>query len=189
MTTWKSLGGMLLALSLLLTACSSSDELSGTETAQKDEDTSFQRVDREEPIIPETEEPVEIEVVEDEDVPAVEKPVPVRTPETEEWEVERDVPESTTPPKTTTEPSVAPRAGTMMWSVQLGAFKHESGAFGLIEEVKKKFNHPVYKRYDPASGYYKVTLGSFQDREHAAKLKTEVQSLGYPDAFLVEVAR
>ena len=188
MTTWKTLGGMLLALSLL-TACSSSDELGSSETTQKDEDTSFQRVDREEPIIPETDEPVKIEMVEDEDVPAVEKPVPVRTPETGERAAERDEPASTTPPKTSTEPSVAPRAGTMMWSVQLGAFKHESGAFELIEEAKKKFNHPVYKRYDPASGYYKVTLGSFQDREHAGKLKTEVQSLGYPDAFLVEVAR
>ncbi len=188
MRTWKSLGGTLLALSLLLTACSSSDELSGSEKAQE-EDTSFERVDREEPIIPETDEPVEIEVVEDEDVPAVEKPVPVRTPEQDEQAPESEVPESTPPPQTTSQPSVSPRAGTMMWSVQLGAFKNESGAFELVEDVKKRFNHPVYKRYDPATGYYKVTLGSFQDREHATKLKTEVQSLGYPDAFLVEVAR
>jgi hypothetical protein len=59
----------------------------------------------------------------------------------------------------------------------------------LIEDLKKKFNQPLYKRYDPVTGYYKVTLGSFPTREQAAEYKLEVQSRGFPDAFTVEVAR
>ena len=77
----------------------------------------------------------------------------------------------------------------MMWSVQIGAFKSEAGALQLVEELKQKFNQPVYKRYDPATGYYKVTLGSFPTREAATQYKAEVQSRGYPDSFIVEVAR
>jgi cell division septation protein DedD len=177
---------------LLMSACSSSDEVSKSDQQSADENGTFQRVDKEEAIIPETEEPVKLEVVEDEDVPAMEKPVPVKS-------AGEDVPPSTgtTPPARqettpeTTQPAQAapPRTGTMMWSVQLGAYKSEAGAFQIIDELKQKFNHPVYKRYDPVTGYYKVTMGSFQTREQAAEFKLEVQSRGYPDAFTVEVAR
>lgn len=76
-----------------------------------------------------------------------------------------------------------------MWSVQLGAFKSEAGALQLIGEVKQKFNQPVYKRYDAVTGFYKVTLGSYQTRDDASRFKLDVQSRGYPDAFVVEVAR
>jgi len=182
---------LVLCLSLvLLGACSSSEELDSSKNADTEE-ASFQKVDKEESIIPETDEPVEIEMVEDEEAPAVE-PVPIRQEQPESPAVERQAPavqESTPAPVAPPTPSVAPRSGAMMWSVQLGAFKNESGAFELVDELKKKFNQPVYKRYDAATGYYKVTLGSFQSRENAAEFKTDVQSRGYPDAFTVEVAR
>lgn len=177
---------------LLMSACSSSDEVSKTDQQSAEENGAFHRVDKEEAIIPETEEPVNLEVVEDEDMPAMENPVPVKS-------IGTDVAPSTgtTPParqeKTpeSTQPAQAeqPRTGTMMWSVQLGAYKSEAGAFQIIDELKQKFNQPVYKRYDPVTGYYKVTMGSFQTREQAAEFKLEVQSRGYPDAFTVEVAR
>ena len=80
-------------------------------------------------------------------------------------------------------------AGAMMWSVQIGAFKAESGAFQLVSEAKNKFKQPVYKQYDPVSGFYKVTVGSFQTHDQAAQFKSEVQAKGYQDAFLVEVRR
>lgn len=173
----------LVCISLAGTGCSSSEELSNTDAEAAQEDGAFTRVDEEESIIPETEQPVEIEVVEDE--PATEpQNVPVNTPAEEQEEVEETVKE-TAP----AQPAVAPRAGSMMWSVQLGAFKNESGAFQLVEEIKKKFNQPVYKRYDAVSGYYKVTLGSYQSRDDAAAFKLEVQANGYPDAFTVQVAR
>ena len=81
------------------------------------------------------------------------------------------------------------RPGIMMWSVQIGAFKQEAGAMQLFDDVKSKFNQPVYKDYDPVSGFYKITVGSFQTREQAGALKAEVQAKGYPDAFTVEVRR
>ncbi len=183
----------LFLITALLVGCSSSDELSNTDEQKPDENGAFQRVDREEPIIPETDEPVQLEAVEDEDMPAEEKPVPVRTGGDAEPPVaapparQESVPQKPAPE--TAAPAAAPRAGSMMWSVQLGAFKAEAGAFQLIEELKQKFNQPVYKRYDPVTGYYKVTLGSYQTREQAAEFKLEVQSRGYPDAFTVEVAR
>lgn len=186
---------MVVVLSIFtLAACSSSEELNGAGTAGQD-DGSFQKVDREESIIPETDEPVEIEVVEDEAEPEAEA-IPVRTqgestpPARQETPAVQETPTAseTAPPPAPT-PAVAPRSGAMMWSVQLGAFKNESGAFELVDELKKKFNQPVYKRYDAATGYYKVTLGSFQEREQAAAFKAEIQSSGYPDAFTVEVAR
>ncbi len=182
----------LLFLVLVMTACSSSDEISNADQKSADESGTFQRVDQEEAIIPETDEPVKLEVVEDEDVPAVEKPVPVRSAEVETV----GEPASTPPSRQETLPDTAPpaqvsppRTGTMMWSVQLGAYKSEAGAFQIIDELKQKFNQPVYKRYDPVTGYYKVTMGSFQTREQAAEFKLDVQSRGYPDAFTVEVAR
>jgi cell division septation protein DedD len=163
--------------------------LNETGQKQNQEDGSFRQVDKEEPIIPETDEPVTLEAVEDEDVPPIEKPVPVRPAVTDEpvsTPPARQEAQETPPPPA---PATAPRAGSMMWSVQLGAFKSEAGAFQLVEELKQKFNQPVYKRYDPATGYYKVTLGSFPTREAASEYKLEVHSRGYPDSFIVEVAR
>ena len=182
----------ILMIAALLSACSASEEIDGTDQQASQKDGTFERVDKqEEPIIPETEEPVTLEAVEDEDVPAVGKPVPVRTADSEPPAPpsSRQEPEQQQEAQPDTAPATAPRAGSMMWSVQLGAFKSEAGAFQLIEELKKKFNQPVYKRYDPASGYYKVTLGSYPTREAATEFKLDVQSRGYPDAFTVEVAR
>ncbi|MCB2204372.1 SPOR domain-containing protein [bacterium] len=172
---------------MFVAACSSSEEVNSKDGAQGDE--SFQKVDQEESIIPETDEPVEIEVVEDEGEAEVE-PVPIRDEEPAAATEAEPPAKQEAPPVEKTQPAnVAPRSGSMMWSVQLGAFKNESGAFELVNELKNKFNQPVYKRYDAATGYYKVTLGSFQKRDEAASFKAEVQSLGYPDAFTVEVAR
>lgn len=123
-------------------------------------------------------------------MPASETPVPVVSPGVNKAappvSQQETVPAAAAPEAA---PSAAPNAGSMMWSVQLGAFKSEAGAFQLIEELKQKFNQPVYKRYDPVTGYYKVTLGSYQTREKAGEFKLDVQSRGYPDAFTVEVAR
>lgn len=180
----------MLLLAAVFTACSSSDEISNSDQQKKDENGTFQRVDKEEPIIPETDEPVKLEAVADEEMPASETPVPVVSPGVNKAappvSQQETVPAAAAPEAA---PSAAPNAGSMMWSVQLGAFKSEAGAFQLIEELKQKFNQPVYKRYDPVTGYYKVTLGSYQTREKAGEFKLDVQSRGYPDAFTVEVAR
>lgn len=193
-----SFGAFMKVVCLLLTtaalsACSSSDELSGADQQQPAQNQSgaFQAIDKEEPIIPETDEPITLEPVADEDVPVTEKPVPVKaaepvkqppvTPPSRQESMQQTAPAAT--------PAASPQSGSMMWSVQLGAFKSEAGAFQLIEDLKKKFNQPLYKRYDPVTGYYKVTLGSFPTREQAGEYKLEVQSRGFPDAFTVEVAR
>ncbi len=172
-------------------ACSSSEEISSTPSTTESEEAVFERVDREETIIPETDLPADAPPSPAQEAPKIERSVPMQPPsdlpasqETPVAAPKTQIPEKPVPLSTETAPG-----GTMMWSVQLGAFKSESGALQLIDEVKKKFNQPVYKRYDAVTGFYKVTLGSYQNREDAGRFKLDVQSRGYPDAFVVEVAR
>jgi len=159
----------------VLNGCSSSEEAG--DDAQQEAQEEFKSTDNGPDVIPAGEKPVK----EAQELPPTEKNVttpgdePVTEPQQEE--------------KETVQPGQQQRTGLMMWSVQLGAFKAESGALQLINEAKKKFNQPVYKDYDPVSGFYKVNIGSFPKREQATQFKTEVQSNGYPDAFTVEVRR
>jgi cell division septation protein DedD len=154
---------------LLSTACSSSEEVSADGKSIQDEKVVFERVDKDEPIIPETDAPASQP---SKDVPAQSVPetVPVKPQgDVPATQVPESVPAPSTPPATT--PSST------------------GGALQLVDEIKQKFNQPVYKNYDPVSGYYKVTLGSFQSREDATRFRLDVQSRGYPDAFIVEVPR
>jgi cell division septation protein DedD len=188
---------LFLSLPLLLASCSSSEEISESASTPDGEEAVFERVDREETIIPETDVPSEARPAQQQPAP-IERTVPVQ-PQSD-LPAAQEAPavpaRQQTQPVPAQQPAVDTKAatdatpsGTMMWSVQLGAFKSEAGALQLIEEVKKKFNQPVYKRYDAVTGFYKVTLGSYQLREDAARFKLDVQSRGYPDAFVVEVAR
>lgn len=191
------LWGLLISLPLFLASCSSSEEISDTAATTEGEEAVFERVDKEESIIPETDVPSDAKPAQPQPAKA-ERSVPVQPqsdlPAAQEVPAvparqETQVPPAQPPASETKQPADAGATGTMMWSVQLGAFKSEAGALQLIEEVKKKFNQPVYKRYDAVTGYYKVTLGSYQLREDASRFKLDVQSRGYPDAFVVEVAR
>ena len=151
--------------------CSSSEE-AGTDASTSEQE--FTATDSTADVLPDSDEP---------------EPIPGDvTP------IDRDI----RPPKDTLgaaggaaerETTAPARTGLMMWSVQIGAFKAESGALQLVNEAKKKFNQPVYKEYDPVSGFYKVNIGSFSKRDEASLFKTDVQAKGYPDAFTVEVRR
>lgn len=79
--------------------------------------------------------------------------------------------------------------GVLMWSVQIGAFKDEEGALKMVDEAKQTLKQPIYKDFDPATGFYKVTVGSFANKEDAGRYKADVQANGFPDAFSVEVRR
>ncbi len=100
-------------------------------------------------------------------------------------------PQSNPPSQNPSAPPAGTRTGSglAMWSVQIGAFKSEAGATQCANEARGKFNQPIYKDYDPVTGFYKVTVGSFSGYDQAGKYKLEVQSKGYPDAFTVEVKR
>lgn len=98
-------------------------------------------------------------------------------------------PPSQNPPGVTPAGGTKTGTGLAMWSVQIGAFKSESGATQCANDARGKFNQPIYKDYDPVTGFYKVTVGSFSAYDQAGKYKLEVQGKGYPDAFPVEVKR
>jgi cell division septation protein DedD len=182
---------LFLSVPLLLASCSSSEEISDSASSADGDEAVFERVDREETIIPETDVPTESRPVQQQPE-KLERTVPVQpqgNPSAAPARQETQLPPTQQPAVEAKQSTDAAASGTMMWSVQLGAFKSEAGALQLIEEVKKKFNQPVYKRYDAVTGFYKVTLGSYQLREDASRFKLDVQSRGYPDAFVVEVAR
>lgn len=169
---------LFLAASLIVTTaftgCSSSEE--STDDLGAPPQGEFQRIDADDEITPII---TDTDATADDELPTTEKNVPTRAPEPQPAATQE------TPPAQQTQPA----RGMMMWSVQIGAFKVESGAIALVNEAKAKFNQPVYKDFDPVTNFYKVNVGSFSTREQAAQFKLEVQSKGYPDAFSVEARR
>jgi cell division septation protein DedD len=165
--------------------CSSSEETAGAKPAG-----AFTRTEADSVSLPRTPQPTAHE-----DMPAPERTLPPsdqKPPATREAPQEKPADtKPAAPPPAVQQPAATPaqKTGIPMWSVQLGAFKSEQGANQLITEAKSKLNAPLYKDYDPASGFYKVTVGSFPTREQAAQYKTEVQAKGYTDSFVVEVRR
>ncbi len=159
------------------TGCSSSEE--STDDFATPPQGEFQRIDADDEITPIVVEPAASEEADDE-LPTTEKNVPTRPPDAQ--------PESA-PQQETAPQQTQPARGVLMWSVQIGAFKVESGAIALVNEAKTKFNQPVYKDFDPVTNFYKVNIGSFSTRDQASQFKVEVQSKGYPDAFTVEARR
>ncbi len=157
---------------LMLAGCSSSEDAAKTEPTPPPAG-EMTRTDTAPATVPDT--PTPPDVVKTETPPADRPSTPPATP-----------PQADQPPVTTT----PQKTGMMMWSVQIGAFKAESGADKTVSEAKTKFNaFAVYKDYDSVTGFYKVTVGSFQLRDDAAKLKEKVRAQGYPEAFVVEVRR
>lgn len=170
---------------LFLIGCSGSDETKKDETS-KEQSGEFKKTDADvAPPVPKTTIPPEAEVKKTEqDIPSNEKDLPkdvpanepeIRKPKIEEYPTQQ-------PPSTQ-------KTAQIMWSVQIGAFKNESGALQAANEARAKFNQPIYKDLDPVTGFYKVTVGSFATHDQASRFKLEVQSKGYPDAFPVEVRR
>ena len=164
-----------LAIAFLAAGCSSSEEAAKTDDTSSPE---FQKTDKQEVVLPTTETPPGSKL---EDIQSTEKNVPVVDPNPE---VQKDA-----QPEQIQKSAEGQKKGLLMWSVQLGAFKAESGAMQLVAEAKGKFNQPVYKDFDPVSQLYKVTVGSFQTREQASQFKEEVIGKGYAGAFSVEVRR
>ena len=169
----------LCGVALFAAGCSSSEETAkqdGTSTSGE-----FQRTDKEQAVIPSTDTPPSSRK---DDIPSTERNTPTRTTE-REAATETVI---TKQPELSRQPDPT-KTGALMWSVQIGAFKAEAGANSLLNEAKAKMNQPVYKDYDPVSGLYKVTIGSFQTREQATQFKEEVIGKGYSGAFSVEVRR
>jgi cell division septation protein DedD len=160
--------------------CSSSEEASQKDAATQPQE--FKQVNDKEDVVPKTATPDS----DKQEIPNVEKNV--QAEQQKQAETSKPAPQAQ-PNATGREQPVQPSSGAMMWSVQIGAFKAEAGALQLVSDAKNKFKQPVYKQYDPVSGFYKVNVGSFQAREQAAQFKAEVQTKGYQDAFLVEVRR
>ncbi len=175
----------LLCSGLTFWGCSSSEETATKE--EKQPAREFKQVEPQKETLPKTDTPD----VDKQEMPSTEKNIPADQQKQPEVKPQtKSVKQSgDTEPQYEQQQQQQTGSAALMWSVQIGAFKAESGAFQLVADAKNKFKQPVYKQYDPVSGFYKVTVGSFQMKDQASQFKTEVQAKGYQDAFLVEVRR
>lgn len=73
------------------------------------------------------------------------------------------------------------------YTVQLGAFKQISNVEKFEKIIKSKFSLPIKTEPDEASGTYKVTVGKFESKDEAYKLRDYCVQQGYKDAWVVEV--
>lgn len=171
-----------MTLMMFFAACS------GSEETKKDESTTsgeYTKTDKDDPSVPKTETPPTGTAKKSEqELPTTEKDLPKSDTPPPKIETPSTTPQQIPPPITT-----APKTGQIMWSVQIGAFKNEPGALQVANEARTKFSQPIYKDFDPVTGFWKVNIGSFATRDQATKFKSDVQAQGYPDAFCVEVRR
>ena len=71
---------------------------------------------------------------------------------------------------------------SILYRVQLGAFKNKSNASDLLGKVKLKgFNDAFIAN---SNGMYKVQLGAFKDKTNAEKQKEKVVKSGFKDCFI-----
>ncbi len=177
---------------LLFSACSGSEETQSADTENQEE---FSQVDDEsEPMLPEEQSLPEVQRM-PEEPGTTSQELEQKYPDAQKRETQQqpELPVATReespakPALQTAEP--AKNTGLMMWSVQIGAFKDEQGAVKLVQEARQKLSQPLYKDYDPVTGFFKVTVGSFTTQEQASRYKQEIRTSGYPDAFTVEVRR
>ncbi len=110
--------------------------------------------------------------------PQIEKPEPVTVKE----------PETATKVETVQEEKQAAEpVKNVFYTVQLGAFKQISNVEKFEKIIKSKFSLPIKTEPDEASGTYKVTVGKFESKDEAYKLRDYCVQQGYRDAWVVEV--
>lgn len=73
------------------------------------------------------------------------------------------------------------------YTVQLGAFKEISNVEKFEKIIKSKFNFPVKTEPDPKNNTYKVTVGKFDTKEEAYRLRDYCVQQGYKDAWVTEI--
>ena len=92
-------------------------------------------------------------------------------------------------PEPTASPSAeapAPLAATAAgpWTLQVGAYATETGAFVRIAQIERDF--PDQPRWhESGGGLVRVFLGRFPDRAAAERFRDETRARGYGDAFAV----
>lgn len=70
----------------------------------------------------------------------------------------------------------------VVYRVQIGAYKHLSGAAALSREIESKTKLDAY--LTEIDGLIKVQVGAFHKKENADRRLSVVQSYGYKDAFI-----
>lgn len=86
-------------------------------------------------------------------------------------------------PRAARAPPAAPTA-TGPWTLQMGAYATESGAFVRIDQLARDF--PDRPRWHASGGgWVRVYLGRFPDWESAERFLGEAVARGYVDAFVV----
>jgi len=78
----------------------------------------------------------------------------------------------------------------VFYTVQLGAFQKISNVEKFEKVIKAKFpNLPLKTEQDANTGYYKVTVGKFETKDEAYRLRDYCVQQGYKDAWVTELSK
>jgi len=78
----------------------------------------------------------------------------------------------------------------VFYTVQLGAFQKISNVEKFEKVIKAKFpNLPLKTEQDTNTGYYKVTVGKFETKDEAYRLRDYCVQQGYKDAWVTELSK
>lgn len=69
------------------------------------------------------------------------------------------------------------------YAIQIGAFTMPSNFSNFLERAKQVLGDEVY--YEESGGFYKIRVGSYNNRLEALKYVDFVRSKGYTDAFVI----
>ena len=118
--------------------------------------------------------------------PAVRQPVFAADPTTEELLGTLPPPEpyNRTPERRPTEETPPLSAEDAAWTLQVGAFGSETGAFVRLRQLARDF--PDWPSWHAAGGgVVRVYLGRFESRAAAERGREEAAERGYADAWIV----
>lgn len=118
--------------------------------------------------------------------------ITVKTSDQSEITKEPDVPSKVDTNEIENEGKINPPVTeeNVFYTVQLGAFQKISNVEKFEKIIKSKFsNLPIKTEQDPNNGYYKVTVGKFNSKDEAYRLRDYCVQQGYKDAWVTEIPK
>lgn len=81
-------------------------------------------------------------------------------------------------------PAAPPKPAPGVWTLQTGAFGSETGALVRKRELERRFPDLPVRHVTGEDGLVRVYVGSFADRDAAARALQRLAAGGYPEAWV-----
>jgi cell division septation protein DedD len=83
------------------------------------------------------------------------------------------------------EPTIVSNQPEVKYTIQIGAYEHESNAQDMLNKAKSYFSSDAY--YDLKGDLYKVRIGKLSSTDEALTMLSKIQGAGFYDAFITRV--